>query len=402
MVAGLQGAVRAALDDAAVGDDTGAASPAELSRDLGLDTKLGWKLHWLLLSADPFAAALFVPGRAGIGIVADGLRRGGASAGKVAAVETAGEAFHRCVTRHAENRAGFDTLLGAHASDDRASVEHRRLAYQGARSIWGIESRVNMLTYIVRPSEDGEDMDVVSIRGIFGCQRLREHVPWRVGRTVMRKPETGVSASFRREPVDPSLRGRAPGDELPVLAAYCSDPLPAIDRVPGPHGAVEFQLGPGPVGKRGQFDLVTGEVVRSMQPRFAEAGDPPLRMRFGVRIPTRQAVFDVLMHRSMFARTAPRVVVLSDLFASELGSRHQPADELPGVPELESLRASPERLAIDDAPRFADAVDETLAVLEWGPEGFDVFRVRVPYPAVPTTMVMEFDPGAARRVRADG
>jgi hypothetical protein len=394
VMAALQHAIRAALGD----DDRGdTRAPAELSRDLGLDTKLGWKLHWMLSNADPFAAALFVPGRAGIGLFVEGLRRAGASPARLKEVEQAGEAFHRCVTRHAENRAGFDTLLGAHTSDDRANVEHRKLAYQGARSIWGIESRCNMLTYIVHPSADGESMDIASVRGIIGCQRLREHVPWRVGRTVMRKPDSGVSSAFRREPVDPALRGMQPGDELPVLRAYCTDPLPPIDRVPGPHGAVEFQLGAGPVGKRGRFDLITGEVVRSMQQRYAEPGDPPLRMRFGVRIPTQLAVFDVLMHREMFARSAPRVLMLSDLFASELGSQHQPADELPGAPPLEVLRASPEQTGLEDAPQFADAIDESLATLGWGPEGFDVFRVKMPYPPVPTTMVMEFDSSAARR-----
>jgi hypothetical protein len=151
------------------------------------------------------------------------------------------------------------------------------------------------------------------------------------------------------------------------------------------------------VGKRGRFDLITGEVMRSVQPRYAEPGDPPLRTRFGVRVPTQLAVFDVLMHREMFNRAAPRVSMLSDLFASELGSQHQPADELPNPPELEVLRATPDHLGLDDAPGYADAVDETLGVLGWAPEAFDVFRVRVEYPAVPTTVVMEFDSESARR-----
>jgi len=393
VVGELRRTIRAALSEQ---DSDAARAPAELSRDLGLDTKLGWKLHWLLSNADPFSAALFVPGRAGIGIIAEGLKRDGADDGQIKAVLRAGEAFHRCVTRHAENRAGFDTLLAAHTSDARSALEHRRLAYQGSRYIWGIECRANLLAYFVHPAAGGEMMDVATMRGIIACQRLREHVPWRVGRTTLRRPE-GVHSDFKREPIDPALGGVAIGDGLPVMGAYCTDPLPPIDRVPGPHGAVEFQLGPGPVGKRGRFDLITGEVMRSVQPRYAEPGDPPLRTRFGVRVPTQLAVFDVLMHREMFNRAAPRVSMLSDLFASELGSQHQPADELPNPPELEVLRATPDHLGLDEAPGYADAVDETLGVLGWAPESFDVFRVRVEYPAVPTTVVMEFDSESARR-----
>lgn len=393
VVEGLRDAVRGALGEEG---ERGSRTPADLSRDLALDTKLGWKLHWVLVNDDPFAAALFVPGRAGIGIIAEGLRRAGAGPAAAADVTRAGEAFHRCVTRHAENRAGFDTLLAAHSSDERAALEHRRQAYQGARYIWGIETRANLMTYIVHPSAQGETMDVTSMRGIIGCQRLREHVPWRVGRTTMRRPE-GVDAAFKREPLNPALGRMNPGDALPFMSDYCTDPRPTIDRVPSPHGAIEFQLGPGPVGKMGRFDLVTGEVVRAMQPRFAEPGDPPLRMRFGVRIPAQMAVFDVLMHRAMFARSAPRVTVLSDLFASDLGSTHQPADELPNPPRVQILRVTTESLAIDEVPRYGDAVDEALGVLGWNAESFDAFRVSVPYPAVPTTIVMEFDPTTATR-----
>ena len=392
-VAGLRTPVRAALR---LDPDAPVPAPAELSRDLGLDNKLGWKLHWLLSNEDPFSAALFVPGRAGVGIIADGLRRAGSDKAHADAVLRAGEAFQRCVSRHAENRAGFDTLLAAHTTDDRSALDHRRLAYQGARYIWGIESRANLLACLVHPSEGGETMDVASVRGIVGCQRLREHVPWRVWRTTMRRPE-GVHSDFRREPLDLGQRGAPVGDALPVMRDYCTDPLPAIDRVPGPHGAVEFQLGPGPVGKRGRFDLLTGEVVRSMQPRYAEPGDPPLRVRFAVRIPTQLAVFDVLMHKEMFGGAPPRVTVLSDLFASDLGSHHQPADELPNPPELEVLGASADAVGVEEAPRYAEAVDEAMSVLGWTPESFDVFRVTLAYPPVPTTIVMTFDAAGARR-----
>lgn len=391
VMSALRGAIRTALDVQGELD----RSPAELSRDLGLDTKLGWKLHRLLSDEDPFAAALFVPGRSGVGLIIDGLRRVCNDESVLDRVRQAGEEFQACVSHHADNRAGFDVLLSVQTNDERSSVEHRKLAYQGVRSVWGIESACNMLTYMIHPSDDGETMDVASIRGIIGCQRLRENVPWRIARFTMRRPER-VEAQFQREAVDPSLRGTNPGDELPVLKTFCSDPLPQIERVPSPLGAVEYQLGEGPVGKQGRFDLVTGEVARAVQSRFAKPGDPPLRARFAVRIPTQQVVFDVMMHRDMFARSTPKAKVVSDLFATDLGSQPQPQDEIPLQLRPETLRASPSVLAIEACPKYADAVDEALGTLGWSPEAFDVYRMRVQYPPVPTTLVFEFDSAAAR------
>lgn len=389
----LRAAIREALGEDAA-DPT--RSPAEFSRDLGLDTKLGWKLHWLLTESNLFAAALYVPGRAGMGLIVDGLARVQASEASLGAVRQASDAFQRCVSSHADNRAGFDVLLSAQSPDQRSSIDHRKLAYQGVRSIWGIESAANLMTYIIHPSAEGDMMDVASIRGIIGCQRLRENVPWRVARTTMRRPD-GVESNFRREAVDPALRGVDPGDEIPVLAGYCSNPLPEIQRVPSPLGAVEYQLGNGPVGKQGRFDLVIGEVTRSVQSRFANPGDPPLRTRLSVRIPTQQVVFDVMMHREMFGRSTPRSLMVSDLFASDLGAQPQPQDEMPGLGEPEVLRASPGVLSLDVYPKFADAVDEALGTLGWAPESFDVYRLQMPYPPVPTTLILEFDSAAAVR-----
>lgn len=389
----LRSAIRAALDaDGAELD----RSPAELSRDLGLDTKLGWKLHRLLSDHDPFAAALFVPGRAGVGIIIEGLGRVCSDAAVLKRVQQAGDKFQRCVSHHADNRAGFDVLLSVQTNDERSSIEHRKLAYQGVRSVWGVESVANLMTYMIHPSAQGDTMDVASIRGIIGCQRLRENVPWRIARTTMRRPG-GVESQFQREAVDPAMRGTDPGDELPILRTFCSDPLPSIERVPSPLGAVEFQLGKGPVGKQGRFDLITGEVARAVQSRYANPGDPPLRARFAVRIPTQMVVFDVMMHREMFARTTPVAKMLSDLFATDLGSQPQPQDEIPGVLGPETLRASPDALSIEACPRYADAVDEAMGTLGWAPESFDVFRMRMPYPPVPATLVMEFDSDAAKR-----
>jgi len=392
-MAELRSAIRAALD--ADGPELD-RSPAELSRDLGLDTKLGWKLHRLLSDEDPFAGALFVPGRAGVGLIVEGLGRVCPEQVVLSRVQEAGDRFQRCVAHHADNRAGFDVLLSVQTNDERSSIEHRKLAYQGVRSVWGLESVANLMTYLIHPSAEGDMMDVASIRGIIGCQRLRENVPWRIARTTMRRPD-GVESRFQREAVDPAMRGADPGDELPILRNYCSEPLPSIQRVPSPLGAVEYQLGKGPVGKQGRFDLVIGEVARSVQSRFANPGDPPLRARFAVRIPAQLVVFDVMMHRDMFGRATPKAKMVSDLFATDLGSQPQPQDEIPGVLGPQTLRASPDVLAIEACPRYADAVDEAMGTLGWAPESFDVFRVRMPYPPVPTTLVLEFDSAVARR-----
>ncbi len=372
--------------------------PADLARRTGLDTKLAWKVHKIVASDGAMACGPYVPGRRGLSIMAEALGDSGASGADVATLNDAAEEFLSLVRRHGGSRRAFDALLAEHADSgaERSDLEQRRLAYEGSSYIWGVRAATNLATFIVHPSEDPERLDIALIRGVYDLQRVRRKVPWRVARMFFKSQQKGVRRVEQREALDPSRRGAPVTEELPLVEEFCSKPLPEYERIESAQGVVEYQLAEAPVGTQGSVTCVMGEVVRSCQSRYAD-DDTPLRIRFGLRTPAELGVVDLLMHQDLFHRAAPRVQLMSDLFAGEGTAPHQTSDELPAPERLEMVGTDLKRAGIREAPEYVSLLERSLGWLGWDPGGFDIYRYRMAYPPIPTTLMYIYDAALARR-----
>jgi len=372
--------------------------PADLARRTGLDTKLAWKVHRIVSSGEAIACGPYVPGRRGLAIMAASLAEAGAARGDVAALDEAAEAFLSLVRRHGGSRRAFDALLAEHGESgaERSDTEQRRLAYEGSSYIWGVRAATNVATFIVAPNEDPEMLDIALIRAVYDLQRVRRKVSWRLARMYVQPPRKGARTAERREAIDPRRRGTPVTQELPLIDEFCTSPMPEYERIESAQGMVEYQLAEAPVGTRGSVTCVMGEVVRACQARYSE-DETPLRIRFGLRTPAELGVVDLLMHQELFHRAAPRVKLMSDLFAGEAHSPYQAADELPTPERLEMLGTDVRRAGLREAPEYVALLGRSLGWLGWDREAFDIYRFRMAYPPIPTTLMYIYDAALARR-----
>ncbi|NLG42903.1 MAG: hypothetical protein GX547_06630, partial [Phycisphaerae bacterium] len=117
--------------------------PNDLAADLGLATKLAWKIGRCLDVADPFASAQFVPGPTGMRAFLRAAQRRGVPKPALDVVRQAYEDFRKLVRTHGGTRKSFDMLAAGLAGTDqmRADLEHRRLAFEGNSYIWGVRAR---------------------------------------------------------------------------------------------------------------------------------------------------------------------------------------------------------------------------------------------------------------------
>ncbi len=385
----LRGAIKRSLH--------GSPTATELSRRLSFSTKLGWKIHWLLNHHDPITAALYVPGRAGLKSVADGLRKAGADEGKVAEVEQAADGFLECVDRLADDRLSFDTLVASISSKEKYAEECRKLAHQGARFVWGIEAELNHAVYIVHPSTkvgraQGDFLDIARVRGIVGCQRLRADVPLRLGHWVREHDQLmGDSGHAVAGPVAiPSLTDGA-ADGPPVMREYSSNPLPEFVGKSRKGGGLEYRLGPTPIGKMGRFDLVIADLVWQGVGRSDWEQSKTQTMHFMLRMPAKLAVLDVLIHRDLYDGRVPSVRLVNDLYDSSRVEEYDGSDTLPNVPRAETLRAMEREMAVAEHPGLAKAVIQVIEELGWDAEKLDAYRLRMPYAPIPITMALQFE-----------
>lgn len=370
------------------------ARPVDVANALGLDLKLAWRMFRLARAADPFEGARHVPGAVGYRIWTEAAA---AHAAPKALVREAGEAYaqlQEVIDRFAGSRKAFDLMIAGLASTDgdtRLAFEHRRQMFLGASYVWGIQSRANFRCDIVAPSGEAGRLDLVSIRGIVGLRRLRPEVSWRFRTAVSIDDKGNLRLIPDRRPVD----DRASDPERlapPLLEEFCTEPLPNFRAHDLGGGWVEFEACGGDVGREGEQTIVVAEVIRGHETIVRTDEFHGFHHLFTLRTPTELGVFDILCHRDVFGSEGEfDLVHNSDLHhcAVREGRPHRSCDRLPGPAHPDRLGRGLTRAGMREIPFYNEMLAKVFAKVGWSPDQFELHRARVPFPAIPSTIVYE-------------
>ena len=364
----------------------------DIADTFGIDTKLAWRIGRVVGDTDIFSAARYVPGASGIRIFLRAAKQLQVSKGVIAAAEAAFGSFSELVHTHAGSRKAFDMMLAGHAQEDRARAdfEHRKQIFEGNSYIWGVQARVGARIDILAPSAGAEKFDCATIRGFVDLRRIRPNVPWRISRAYSADAAGGIHTAFVREPIDLTPDQAATLD-LPLMPAFCSKPLPRCRRVDGPTG-IEYELVEGAVGNTGLLSCVMGEIVRCAEPRYRTDRYPDISQMFRLRTPCELVVFDVLIHRALFGkRIEPEFILYSDLFAKQIGPQYRDCDRLPVQERIEYLGMGPAVTATSEISNYTEMIQHTLNRAGWNGADFDVYRVQLRFPPIPTNLVITHD-----------
>lgn len=361
---------------------------ADLAGGLGLDNRLAWKLVKILSAEDVLAAAKYLPGERGVGLFLDGATQRGAPEDAVRHARRAFDGIEEIVREQAGNRRSFNMMVAGHAPDapGGAGLEHRKGAFEHNGYIWGVQARVQIHSYVIQPSGDGENLDIAVVRGFAGLRRVRPQVPWRISRFYSIDEAGRVRGAFEREPLDPAC-GK---DEAPLLRRFCSKPLPAVRRQVGQSGIVDHVLADSDVGNAGSVTCLTGEVLRRAEPCHPVPELPELGTIAPLRTPCEALVMDVFLHRGFFGVVVPRLRLLSDLFNETLGAHYTDADRLPAECGVERLSDGPHTPPIREFRDYADVIAFSFDRLGWERDRFSCYRVRLPYPPIPASLIVDF------------
>jgi len=360
--------------------------PNDLAGALNLDPKLAWKVGRCIEGGDPFACAQFVPGPTGMRAFLRAAQRHAAPAGALEHARHAFDAFRELVHTHAGTRKSFNMLAAGLATSERvrADVEHRRLTFEGGTYVWGVQARTIFRVNLVHPSANPDAWDGATLRGFIDFRRMRPNVAWRIARPVSVDCAHGVHAAPVRSVLDPRA-----ADGVPLLTDFCTQPYPQFRPVVGAHGEREFEFVADSVGNTARITCVTGEALRAVEPRYRTELYPEFCAAFPVRMPAEVLIFDLLLHRALFANGGPlRAELYGDLFGGGPGVRYEPSDRLPLHDPLVHLGTGPDAALTPDIPRYPDMLHYALERLGWNGQEFDLYRLRMQYPPIPTTLML--------------
>ncbi len=380
---GLRGALTELL--ASLGEDP--RLPQEISRRHGINKNLAWKVCKIVNSTDVYACAQHVPGVGGVRILLKAFGKAGAPATALGGVDEAMQGFEGMVRKHVGDRANLDLYLGAIQPDGIHSSQlevSRRMAFQGASAVWGVQARLHLHLRLVAPNEeDPLRADLGTVGGLLGFRRLRPTASWPVlqDQVLSEDLEVGGSAPI---PIDPG--GSADGPAL--VREFCTSPLPETRSVV--EGEVTtHELCEGPVGNTASVDCVFGSIERALVP-VGSADEVSVGEHYcRVETPVEMVQFDVLIHRDLPFEMPPKLVTYSLLH----GELHFPLSgavrcHLPGTTAVQELGSTPPIIASPHVPRYGRLVELACDRLGRGLEEFRGYRMTLSYPPIPSIFVM--------------
>jgi hypothetical protein len=368
------------------------SKPVELQRALDIDFKLSCKVLKVISAFGPLAAGPHVPGPGALRTFISAASKTGVGDRLVKAATFASAEFDRLVASHAGDRTAFDSMISALAATDDArqiTMQHRRSAFRAQSHILGLQTRVQLKCVVVQPAEDPNWLDLIRITGLLSLRQLRRNAPLIVPRISLVNDDGGATRDNNREPLDPTC---ALVDGVALLGDFCSQPPPRFRAGPSDLGPEYGELVSQGLGKGAAITFIGGHLVRSAVPRYRDEGNPIGANFVRVRIPSEALLLDLLIREDTYGPLEPASFARAEHFG-----------ELPYLRVLDETQQLQPRepvaylgkgcsaLYTPDVSGYADLGKYALARLGADPERFDVYRCRIEYPVLPSTVAVVFE-----------
>lgn len=358
--------------------------PNDLAVRLGLNPKLAWSVGRSLEGTDHFAAAQFIPGPTGMRVLLNAAKRVEVSRAVLDRARDSFDAFRELVREHAGARKHFNMLVAGLAVTNReqADIEHRRLLFDGSTYLWGVQARTIFWTYIAKPSADGENYDLIVLRGIVDFTRMRSDGTWRLRLVSSTDDADRTHASPHPVRLDPFVQG-----PVPLLKDFCSRPLPEFRACTQTGVPREFECVADSVGNTTRMTCVVGEYLNEIEPRYRQPDYHDFRLQNSIRTPARRVICDLLIHRDLFPDDVPPTADLcSDLFSYGIVVKYDAKDHLPMNESVQRLGTAAEIAFTAEIPGYPEMLRYALQQVGWNGDEFNFHRFSMQYPPIHTTL----------------
>jgi hypothetical protein len=232
----------------------------------------------------------------------------------------------------------------------------------------------------VFPGPAGSFPSVALVRGYYGVRTMRPGVWWVLSRSTL--IQSGRAVESRRV----TLAGRPIGAEAsPLLEEFGRPGSFEVRRRVVQGVTVQDELGPRPMGKAGEVDVVLGEMVTHIPVDAAERDG----VTMAVRAPAEELCFDVLLHEGATTLTpeATCFTMVNTEFPYQDPERR---DELPLTEELADLGSAAGMACVPDVPEHASLLERLVAATGSRAEDFRAYRLRMRFPPLPICLVVTY------------
>jgi hypothetical protein len=391
-VSKVMGRVRSALTGMFAPFPEGVRKSRDVQKYLGVDANLSWQVFKLLATSDALGASRFVPAAVSMRRVFDAARERGMEPRQVEAAESAIGEFEELIRRHAGDRSNFESMVaGIAVSSDSESTKHtdlqnRKAIFKGHSYYWGMQLDTRAVTLLLHPNRDNpEKVDYGHLASMLGLKRFRPEANLLVHRYNLTNFGDPLFAP-RHDVMD-----RASMDlcGAPAIARFCTEPLPSFHTVTGSDGAIRSELVSETVGQKSRVDLTFGTLThnapisRTLDGSRRFVGPYPR-----IWLPTKLLLINLVMYRPVYPREKlyPSLKVLGHAAQTKPGDLTDLHGLLPFSERLAYLGPASTSAHTLEAPRYEEMLQFACETQDWDIEDFDIYRAKIEYPLLDTTI----------------
>ena len=368
------------------------SGPQALADLLGINVVTASRLLRAIDLADPVAVIEQIPGTVPLRRTLAAAIAQGAGKDRVKSAEKAVDAFEKLIRKNAGHRSSLNAMLTDWLPQGRREFETRRrqAAYKAISELKGVSCDLDLATIILHPSAEAGTIDLLSIQGTFGLDRIRPDSVVQFGtlRAPASESQGALSAELKAEPRPQTLDGDPANDGLHSvrLDQFCScAPAPIVTHRFGRD--IQYLLGQTGFGPDSSVDFVIAEVNRG-EIRFADAEaaqDSELKPPYFFQMPaapSKAMLFDLLIHRDLFPDFEPELLVYDTSIRgpARAGAPERDVDLMRTSDAIEVIGYRPSRLRFSGFPRYRELLDYAFDHLSWNADDFRAYRLQMSYP----------------------
>lgn len=358
--------------------------PNHLARELGLNRAISSRVLSATARKDPLEVTHIIPGPEPLRSLLRAAADKDVDPALIARAEAAVARFERLITTEAGTRSRLDAIISSSLPGAREKLElsSKYAVFKGMSQLMGVQAETWLTSMLYHPTAgDPKRLDVASIHGAIGMQRLRPGVA--VHFSFGKAPPSSWSGDHEDDPIgsmpldrfytNPPAKLKAHQNQNELVHSFVGDevgPSAAVDMLAADHheGAIERYAFPETHRKRG------GAVLPD--------------------IPVKTLIFDMVLHEEVFPGSDPVVQVYN------VGLRGRPdvndprrdVDRMDVQESIEFLGRGVMRLHAPEVPNYADMLRHVCGQLGWDLDAFRTYRCRVQYPVHGWVVCMSFVP----------
>lgn len=357
---------------------------------------------------DPLEVIERFPGVRGFNQFIEAVRKKGVDDGRIAAaVETvkayealigeAGGSHARLVTHIVRNRQAGSAGDGKsrRVSEPPAVDDTRRIGFNVARQITGLQCRARVDVHVIRPTVgDPTLVERASATGFIGIEAADYAMPFVHLTSTFSGESVSNGRSRATHDATTSLHEGVPQRGFTpriLIPEFSSSPPPTITTRDAPGKLVQVFNPEGAL--RDPTDIVIGTVLTPEGEHPALSGRPSYTMGTIIGVPMRFLLSDIYMHRSMAQASIPDFGVyrLGFAGAENVHPRERWYDRLPDEMNLLHLGPGVGQTSSAAYRRICELSQYLVEEAGWPSEEFVGYRIAVPYPIWGAQYVVWFD-----------